>query len=194
MVTVPDGVTLTGSRSILARPGDEEANAVAEQHRQDVHQDLVDEPAPQALTRHVGAEDLKVLAARGAARRGDGFPDVTGEERDRRVRRVRRLMGKDELGSTVVGRVLPGVGQPLAHLIGPPSDEHGTGGRHDLRELLLDAAPHVVEDPVHRVARTSGEAVKRHAPVDDHLAVSRARVFASCSSERPSRAVIPRCG
>jgi hypothetical protein len=31
-----------------------------------MHQDLVDEPAPQALAGHVGAEDLQVLAARGA--------------------------------------------------------------------------------------------------------------------------------
>jgi hypothetical protein len=76
-----------------------EADAVAEQHRQDVYQDLVDEPPPQALAGHVGAEDLQVLGTGGAARRGDGFPDVTGEERDRRVRRVRRPVGEDELGS-----------------------------------------------------------------------------------------------
>ena len=76
-----------------------EADAVAEQYRQDVDQDLVDEPPLQALAGHVGAEDLQVLAARGAARRGDGVPDVTGEERDPGVRRVRRPMGEDELGS-----------------------------------------------------------------------------------------------
>jgi hypothetical protein len=44
-----------------------EADAVAEQHRQYIHQDLVDEPPPQALAGHVGPEDLQVLAARGAA-------------------------------------------------------------------------------------------------------------------------------
>jgi hypothetical protein len=40
-------------------------DAVAELHRQYVHQDLVDEPPPQALACHVGTEDFKVLAARG---------------------------------------------------------------------------------------------------------------------------------
>jgi hypothetical protein len=84
--------------------GREEGNAVTEQDRQDIHQDLVHESPPQALTGHVGAEDFEVLAARGAQCRGDGFPDITGEERDRRVRRVRRVVGEDELRSPVVGR------------------------------------------------------------------------------------------
>src|ERR1700719_2483515 len=83
--------------------GGEQASPVAEQDRQDVHQDLVYESPPQALTGYVGAEDFEGLAACGAERGGDGFPDITGEERDRRVRRVRRLMGKDELSSPVVG-------------------------------------------------------------------------------------------
>src|SRR6476469_1326671 len=59
--------------------GREESNAVAEQDRQDVHQDLVHEPSPQALAGHVGTEDFEVLAARGVQRGGDGFPDITGE-------------------------------------------------------------------------------------------------------------------
>jgi hypothetical protein len=67
MVTAPDRVLSSGSRSILARPGDEkEANAVAEQDRQDIHQDLVHESPPQALTGDVSAEDFEVPAARGA--------------------------------------------------------------------------------------------------------------------------------
>jgi hypothetical protein len=52
----------------------QEADAVAEQHRQYIYQDLVHEPPPQALAGHVGAEDLQVLAARGAQCRGDRFP------------------------------------------------------------------------------------------------------------------------
>ena len=84
--------------------GREKANAVAEQDRQDIHQDLVHEPPPQALTRHVSTDDFEVLAACGVQCRGNRFPDVTGEERDRRVRRVRRLVGEDELGSPVVAR------------------------------------------------------------------------------------------
>jgi hypothetical protein len=59
-----------------------EADAVAEQHRHDIHQDLVDEAAAQGLACHVGAEDLQVLAARSAEGRGDRFPDVTAENRD----------------------------------------------------------------------------------------------------------------
>ena len=93
MVTSRDRELLTGSRSILGRL---EADAVAEQHRHHIHQDLVDEPPPQALAGHVGAEDLQVLPARGVQCRGDRFPDITGEERDLRIRRVRWLVGQDE--------------------------------------------------------------------------------------------------
>jgi hypothetical protein len=71
-------------------PWGREADAVAEQHRQYIHEDLVDEPPPQALAGHVGTEDLQVLAARSVQRRGDRFPDVTGEVCDLRVRRLRR--------------------------------------------------------------------------------------------------------
>src|ERR1700750_595384 len=84
--------------------GREKASAVAEQYRQDVHQDLVHEPPPQALTGHVSTEDFEGLAARRAQRGGEGFPDITTEERDPRVRRVRWFVGEDELSSSVVGR------------------------------------------------------------------------------------------
>jgi hypothetical protein len=89
-----DGARPRGTERLQVNPSDaggREANAVTEQHRQDIHQNLVGEPPPQALTGHVSTEDLQVLAARGAARRVDGFPDVASEERDRGVRRVRRL-------------------------------------------------------------------------------------------------------
>ena len=76
-----------------------EADAVAEQYRQYVHQDLVDKAPLQALGGHVGAEDLEVLAARGAARRGDRFPDVAGEVRDVRMRWLRWPMREYECGS-----------------------------------------------------------------------------------------------
>src|SRR6266513_2969961 len=42
------------------------ADPVAQEHREDIDQDLVDEPSLQALAGQVGAEDLQVLAARGA--------------------------------------------------------------------------------------------------------------------------------
>ena len=60
--------------------GGVEPDAVPEQHRHDVHQDLVHEPAPQALTGHVGTEDFEVLPARSVQCRGDRFPDVPGAE------------------------------------------------------------------------------------------------------------------
>jgi hypothetical protein len=58
------------------RPRRREANAVTEQRRQYINH----EPPPQALAGRVGAEDLRFFAARGAGC-GDGFPDVTGDER-----------------------------------------------------------------------------------------------------------------
>src|SRR5690349_11225504 len=72
-----DGARLRGADRFQLDPGEargREADAVAEQHRQYVHQDLVDKAPLQALGGHVGAEDLQALAARGAARRGDRFP------------------------------------------------------------------------------------------------------------------------
>src|SRR5258707_7393942 len=125
MVTAPDRVLLTGSRSILARPRRREGDAVAEQHRQYIHQDLVDEPRLQALAGHVGAEDLQVLAARSVPCRGDRFPDVTGEVRGCRVRRLRRPMGEDEKGSgegVVDAARLVGL-HAVAYLPGPPPDD-----------------------------------------------------------------------
>src|SRR6476646_4330421 len=74
--------------------GREKASAVAEEYRQDIHQDLVHEPPPQALTGHVSTEDFEVLAARRAQRGGDGFPDITAGGRDPRVRRARGLVGE----------------------------------------------------------------------------------------------------
>jgi hypothetical protein len=42
------------------------ADPVAQEHREDIDQNLVDEPALQALAGQLGAEDLQVLTARGA--------------------------------------------------------------------------------------------------------------------------------
>ena len=75
-----------------------EADTIAEQYRQYIHQDLVDEAPLQALAGHVSAEDLQVLSARSVQCRGDRFSDVTGEVGDIRVRRVWRSMGEDECG------------------------------------------------------------------------------------------------
>ena len=96
MVASPDRLLLIGSRSSRREPRRRETDAVAEQHGQYVHEDLVDEPPLQALAGDVGAEDLQVLAARSVQRRGDRFPDVAREIRDLRVRRVRRLVGQEE--------------------------------------------------------------------------------------------------
>ena len=79
-----------------------EPDAVPEQHRQDIHQDLVHEPPTQALTGHVSTEDFEVPPARSVQCRSDRFPDITGKERNLRVRRLRRLVGQDEHSS---GRV-----------------------------------------------------------------------------------------
>src|SRR5215210_5483186 len=74
-------------------------------------------------------------------------------------------MGEDELGSSLVVALL--VGHLLRNLVGTPADKHRTSGGHDFRECVRCQE---IEDPVHRVAGTGDEAVKRHRPVHDHLA------------------------
>src|SRR5215472_6286846 len=159
-----------------------EADAVAEQDGQYIHLDLVDEPPLQALASDVGAEDLEVLAACSLQGGGDRFPDVTGEVRDIRVRRLRWPMGEDEHGSiegvAFAPRFCPPIVvglHPLACLDCSPADEHGAGSR---RGLLLPrrVIRHEVEDPVLRVTGTGDEAIQRHRPVYDDLAVSGARI------------------
>jgi len=64
MVTTPDRVLLTGSRSILGRPGDENRTPSPSSTGRTYTRISSTSPRPQALARHVSAEDLKVLAAR----------------------------------------------------------------------------------------------------------------------------------
>jgi hypothetical protein len=157
-----------------------EADAVAEQHRQYVHQDLVDKAPLQALGGDVATEDLKALAARGAARRRDRLPDVAGEVRDARIRWLRWPMGEHEHGSgkgVVDAARLLGL-HPVADVGGPPADEHRAGGRRDLVELVRadEAGELATSSPVHHMAGSGDEAVERHTPVHDDLAVSGARI------------------
>ena len=76
---------LSGSSSVFVMPGAEKANAVAEQHRQYIDQDLVDESPLEALGRNVGAQRSQVpcrprpapsstpnVTARGHCTRGSG--------------------------------------------------------------------------------------------------------------------------
>src|SRR5438045_9605805 len=65
-----DGARPRAADRFQVYPGEargREADAVAEQHRQYIHQDLVDEPSLQALAGHGGAVELPALAARGGA-------------------------------------------------------------------------------------------------------------------------------
>ena len=158
MVTAPDRVLLTGSSSILPRPGDEKRMPSPNSTGSTYTRISSSEPTPQALASHVGAEDLQVLAARSVECRGDRFPDVSGEEHDLRVRLLRRPMGEDEDGSGegVVCAAWLVCLHPVAYLVGPPADEHCAGGCRDLRDIVQ---PHEVGDPVHRVAGTRNEAV-----------------------------------
>jgi hypothetical protein len=61
---------------------------------------------------------------------------------------------------------------PGAYLPRPPTDEHGAGGRGDLREIVRchEVGESETTAPVHRMARTRDVAIERHAPVHDHLA------------------------
>ncbi len=133
-----------------------------------------------ALGRHVGAEDLHVLAARGAARCGDRFSDVAGEVRDARIRWLGWPMGEYEHGSrkgVVDAARLLGL-HPFSDVGGPPADEHGAGGRRDLVELVRahEVGELATSAPVHHMAGSGDEAVKRHAPVHDDLPMSGARI------------------
>ena len=189
MVTAPDRVLLTGSRSTLRETRGREADAVAEQHRQYVHQDLVDEPPLQALTGDVGAEDLQVLAARSVQCGGDRFPDVTGEDRDVRVRRLQRPMGEEEHGSGegVVDAARlrrPPSGRPRPRSVGrrawrrwPPRSPRSPSG----------ATKSERHRPVHRVTGTGDEAVERHRPVHDHLAAHRATTTPGALTSRSGK-------
>src|SRR5438309_609151 len=173
-------------------PRRREANAVAEQHRQYVHEDLVDEPPPQALAGHVGTEDLQVLAARSVQRGGNRLPDVTGEVRDLRAGRLRRPMGEDEhrSGEGVVDGARLLCFHPGAYVPGPPAYEHGAGGCRDPRELVRGVVGQMTRAPVHRIPRTGDEAVERHRPVHDDLAVRGAPIAHTCSSEEPRSASV----
>ena len=73
MVTSRDRELLTGSRSILGRLGEKRMPSPSSTGI--THQDLVDEPPPQALTGHVGSEDLQVLppAASSAVATASGY-------------------------------------------------------------------------------------------------------------------------
>jgi len=65
-----------------------------------------------------------------------------------------------EQGQSTLPRLL-GL-HPVAHLPGPPADEHGTGGRRDLREILWgrEVGESATTAPVHCMAGTGDEAVK----------------------------------
>src|SRR6185437_2197264 len=160
----------------LETRGVEEPDAVTEQHGHDIHQDLVHETPPQALTSHVSTEDFEVLPAGCRQGGGDRFPDITAEVGDIRFPRVGRLMSEDEDGSGEGVALVPRFGPPLVlglhpatYLNGPPPDEHGAGGSRDLGQPVR-ARPDEVEDPVHGVSGTGDKAVKRHRPVHDDLA------------------------
>lgn len=86
MVTDPDRVVLIGSRSILARVGEEKKGVPLPSSTGRIcTRVLVDEPALLALAGNVCPEDLEVLAVGGFPGRGDGSRDVAGEEGDCRV-------------------------------------------------------------------------------------------------------------
>src|SRR5207244_10796505 len=61
---------------------------------------------------------------------------------------------------------------------GRPADEHGAGGRRDRVELVRpdEVGELATAAPVHHMAGTGDEAVNRHTPVHDHLAVFGARI------------------
>src|SRR4051794_6701237 len=74
----------------------EEPDTVAEQHRRDAHEDLVDHAFVEALAADVGTDDVDVPVARGRRGLGDGGGEVT-HEGDARHGPVRGVVGEDEL-------------------------------------------------------------------------------------------------
>ncbi|MDB5058454.1 MAG: hypothetical protein JWO59_1926 [Chloroflexi bacterium] len=76
----------------------EQPDAVAEQHRHDAHEDLVDHSRLEALPGDLGADDVDVLVARGGFGRGESAGEVT-DEGGTRHRRVGGVVGEHELWS-----------------------------------------------------------------------------------------------
>jgi hypothetical protein len=71
------------------------------------------------------------------------------------------------VGGAAVALALGEILDASLGLAAGPADKHRTSGGHDFRECVRCQE---IGDPVHRVAGTGDEAVKRHRPVHDHLA------------------------
>jgi hypothetical protein len=96
------------------------------------------------------------------------------------MRGLRWPMGEDEHGSgkgVVDAARLLGL-HPVSDVGGPPAGEHGAGGRRDLLELVRpdEVGELATSAPVHHMAGSGDETVKRHTPVHDDLAVPGARI------------------
>jgi hypothetical protein len=71
-------VDVNGVEEHLAVAGTtEQADAVAEDDRQNEHDDLVDQVGLEALLGDLGSEHKEILPGRGAQPRGNGLSDVT---------------------------------------------------------------------------------------------------------------------
>src|SRR5690606_15146482 len=99
-----------GAARVVEQPG-----AVAQQDGHDGHVELVEQPRPEALGGHPGAQDADVAVTRGRLGCGDGTVQVGGEG-DAGDRGVGDAVGEDELGSVPAAAV--GFALVLGALVG----------------------------------------------------------------------------
>src|SRR3990172_5587645 len=152
----------------------EQPEAAAEQHRHDIHPELVDEAGPQELADHVDtAHDRDRPVTGGRLRLADSRLDAVGHEGERQVLVLLRSDTRWFVGQHEDGHLeLVVTDEPVRvvrHLERPSTHEDGA--------CLLDEGVHVVGalegrkvgiQAIHAAARIGHEAVQRHGHACDH--------------------------
>ena len=151
-VTEPEWMLEIGSRSTLPSPSTAAYSGVpAEQHWQNEHVDLVDQPARQALAAHARAQDDQVLGSGRRLGRGHRRADVAGKERQVARTRPSAAGASARSSGRATRRHTPRRSACRCPAARPRSSCGRTvspGRLHDLGEVVRSA---VLEDPVHSV-------------------------------------------
>ena len=151
-----------------------QASPVAQEHRNEVDQDLGDQSFVKTLPDHARAHHEEVLAAGGCGRGGDGLPDVAGKKPDLLVLfALGRSVRQNELGKTespASDSAYLGSFRFPAHFEGPSASQHRTGAVEHLPRLFVGRVRRtgMFEHLVHRIIGTGDKTVQRHRHVHQH--------------------------